>query len=263
MPKAKETKKESSIVKPFIGGMSKMNIRIIFIEELLGATPSDKEIYSSFIGKNASDDDLADEISKIGPEGVIENGTTRFLMVDNKPALSNHTWLGFFKEKIGLIKLDDKSTASGKMSNYKKRIDVGVGFSTKYSILVPPKGQTVGICQRPLRAQTMSGERIALASSITVPPRTRTRFTLHMMSSEYIAPIKEALHLGRYTGTGQWRGSGKKGRFLWEEFDDDGNIIDGNTESVCGCTTQDPGFKESLENYIASEEYGEIEEEFE
>lgn len=245
----------------------KMNVRIIFIEEILGSCPNSAEVYDDFVAHLASDQDRQDEIAALGADQVVENDTTKFLMVDGRPALSNHTWLGFLKEKVGFIKLDDsgtkKTTASGKLSNYKKRFDNGVTFANKFSILVLPKGEETGKNQRPLRAQTPKGERIALASSITCPARTRTRFTILMTNPEYKKAMIEALDLGRYAGTGQWRGSGKKGRFLWEEFDDEGNIVGGNTKEAVGATTKDPDFNEKLISFIESEAVGQIEEDFE
>lgn len=262
---AAKTKKADTVVTSatFGGFVEKMNIRIIFTSEILGSCPANADIYSKYVADKATDADVTDEISALGAEQVLENGTTKFLTVDGKPALSNHTWLGFMKEKIGFLKLDNKKTASGALTNYKKRLDNGIAFANKFSILVLPKGESTGMLQRPLRANTQQGERIALASSITCPPRTRTRFTILMSNSEYRYPIEEALNMGRFSGTGQWRGSGKKGTFLWEEFSDDGEIIGGNTKTILGVTTKDANFNDVLCDYINHEEIGEIEEDFE
>ena len=241
---------------------SRMNIRIIFTEELLGGCPNSEEIYSDYIADKASDIDRKEEILALGVDESIEQGTTKFLEVDGKPALSNHVWLGYLKEKIGYLKgLKDNSLACSKFTSYKKKLDLGVSFGAKFSILVIPNGEEMSICQRSLRAQTMQGERVALASSVTVPARTRTRFTL-IMPEEYKKCIIEALNEGRYAGTGQWRGSGKKGTFLWEEFDDDKNVIGGNTKDILGVTTKDKGFNDALVEYINNAMVGETEESF-
>ena len=79
---------------------------------------------------------------------------------------------------------------------------------------------------------------------------------------EYKKCIIEALNEGRYAGTGQWRGSGKKGTFLWEEFDDDKNVIGGNTKDILGVTTKDKGFNDALVEYINNAMVGETEESF-
>ena len=259
------TKKEKKAIKVFDGvNPTKMNIRIIFITELLGSCPNDPEIYSKFIADKATDKNKATEIADLGVDKAIAEGTTKFLNVKGRPALSNHAWLGYIKEKVGFLKGDQQDSASSEMTSYKKKIDLGLSYLGKYSILVPPKGETTGILQRPLRASTAAGERVALASSVTVPPRTRTRFTLVMTNESFKTPITEALNMGCYfSGTGQWRGSGKKGRFMWEELDDDGNIIGGNTEALLGVTTADPSFNQALSDYLENMEVPVIEEEFE
>lgn len=245
----------------------KKRIKIIFIEEILGSCTTDPEIYSKFIAGEASDMDRQAEIEALGgPDEAIEQGTTRFLMVDDKPALSNHTWLGLFKEKCGFLKMTVPNSTSASVSNYKKKLDNGIGFESKFSILVAPKGKTTSINQRSLRASTAKGERIALASSVTCPAGTRTRFTVYATDKVFLDVVEEALNIGRvFCGTGQWRGSGKKGRFLWEELAEDGKtVIGGNTKRILGVTTNDgKAFKEALDAYIASENSGEIEEEFE
>lgn len=245
----------------------KKRIKIIFIEEILGSCTSDPEIYSTYIADQASEMDRKAEIEALGgPDEAIEQGTTRFLMVDDRPALSNHTWLGLFKEKCGFLKMTFPTSTSNSVSNYRKKLDNGIGFTTKFSILVTPKGKSTSINQRSLRASTAQGERIALASSITCPAGTRTRFTVLATDKTFLDVIEEALNLGRvFCGTGQWRGSGKKGRFLWEELAEDGEtVIGGNTKRILGVTTNDgKAFKEALDAYIASENSGEIEEEFE
>ena len=73
----------------------------------------------------------------------------------------------------------------------------------------------MGICQRPLRAQTMQGERVALASSETVPAGSSMTFEIKMLTDGHEKAVKEALDYGRFRGFGQWRNSGK-GIFHYE-----------------------------------------------
>lgn len=264
---AKKSSKKSIVWEDSDDLIFKKRIKIIFIEEILGSCTSDPEIYSKYIAGEASDLDRKAEIEALGgPDEAIEQGTTRFLMVDDRPALSNHTWLGLFKEKCGFLKMTIPNSTSASVSNYKKKLDNGIGFANKFSILVTPKGKNTSINQRSLRAATAQGERIALASSVTCPPGTRTRFTVLATGKVFLDVVEEALNVGRvFYGTGQWRGSGKKGRFLWEELAEDGQtVIGGNTKRILGVTTNDgKKFKEALDAYIASENSGEVEEEFE
>ena len=71
------------------------------------------------------------------------------------------------------------------------------------------------ICQRPLRAQTAQGERVALASSETVPEGSTMTFEIKCLLDTHIPAVIEALEYGAMRGFGQWRNSGK-GRFHYE-----------------------------------------------
>lgn len=73
-------------------------------------------------------------------------------------------------------------------------------------------------CQRPLRASTALGERIALANSEVCPEGTSCEFEVLCMVDEDAAMLLEWLEYGKYKGIGQWRNSGK-GRFTFEVID--------------------------------------------
>lgn len=73
-----------------------------------------------------------------------------------------------------------------------------------------------GRCERPLRASSASGERVALAASETVPAGTVLEFSILVMNPKDAETVREWLDYGRLRGLFQWRNSGK-GRFEWEE----------------------------------------------
>jgi hypothetical protein len=73
----------------------------------------------------------------------------------------------------------------------------------------------VGRCERPLRAQTAQGERVALASSETVPAGCTLEFTVIALREDLLDYVEEWLDYGGLRGFGQWRNSGK-GCFTWE-----------------------------------------------
>lgn len=79
--------------------------------------------------------------------------------------------------------------------------------------LLLPDGETIGECQRPLRASTAQGERVALAHSETVPAGTKQSFDVLLLRDDLEDLVREWLEYGKYHGTGQWRNSGK-GRFV-------------------------------------------------
>ena len=66
-----------------------------------------------------------------------------------------------------------------------------------------------------LRAATAQGERVALASSETLPAGTTCEFEVQMMRDELEPLVEEWLAYGELRGFGQWRNSGK-GRFTCE-----------------------------------------------
>lgn len=93
--------------------------------------------------------------------------------------------------------------------DFNEKILVRIGIKTRKT---KPK---VGICERPLRAQTAQGERIALARSDTCPPGTVIEFDLVILGGVSEALLREWLDYGALRGLGQWRNSGK-GRFSHE-----------------------------------------------
>lgn len=73
----------------------------------------------------------------------------------------------------------------------------------------------VGSCQRPLRAQTAQGERIAIANSETVPAGAYIDVEIVLLNSEYEAAVIEWLEYGALRGIGCWRNA-SKGRFEYK-----------------------------------------------
>ncbi len=205
--------------------MKSMKIRITFTEEILGTSPANKEIYESFIGKNAPDaKSLEEEIEAVGTDEVIEKAMTVFARNnEGKPCLWDYQIKGFFKDSCSMLNRvsgkDEKgkklpSNESSKLTAFKKIVD-GMIFVKPRMILLIFDGE-LGTCQRPLRGQTAQGERIALANSETAPAGTRIDIEIIMLSDAHEAAIREWLDYGALRGIGQWRNGGK-GSFTWEE----------------------------------------------
>ena len=218
--------------------MEVINVRLKFIEGILGTASNNKEIYSEFIGSKAPDAATAEEeIAVIGVDETIEKGTTVFpRMEDGTPFLYDYQIKGFFKDTCGMLsKLTMKDPETGKkgkavnesskITAYKKVID-GLIFVMPRKIPFENYGE-MAICQRPLRGMTAQGERIALASSEEISGGAEIRFRIICMSAEHVAAVKEWLNYGYLRGIGQWRNSGK-GRFCYEILDDSGNVLESN-----------------------------------
>ena len=195
--------------------METMRVKLTFTEPILGTSPKNEDIYRDFIGSKAPDAaTIEDEVAALGVNAVAEKGMTVFpRMEDGTPFCYDYQVKGFFKGACGFLR-KVKGTESSKIKAYKKEID-GLIFVQPRHIPIVFDGE-MGVCQRPLRAQTMQGERVSLAMSEEIPAGASIEFDIVMLSPEHEAVVREWLDYGKLSGIGQWRNSGK-GRFVWEE----------------------------------------------
>ena len=207
----------------------KIRIRITLKEEMLGMSPADPKIHEEFIASKAPDaPSLEEEVATHGVDEVVKNDKTIFpKLEDGTPILWDYQIRGFFKESIGFLKRVSGSECS-KVTAHKKRID-GTVFIDERKIPITMRGD-LGDCQRPLRAQTAQGDRVALANSETVGLHSTFTFTINLLDKTLEKALRECLDYAELHGFGQWRNSGK-GVAWWEELDEDGNVIDGNLPS--------------------------------
>ncbi len=191
-----------------------MKIKITLIEEILGTAPSDPELYKSYVAGNAPDaPTMQEEIEAFGVDEVAEKPRTVFCTdKDGNKILYDYQIKGFFKDACGALR-DNKKTESGKLTAYKKKID-GLIFVTPRQIKFGGDVQ-FGDCQRPLRAQTAQGERVAIAVSDTIGAGATLEFSVLLMKGSMEKVVREWLDYGMFKGLGQWRNSGK-GKFTYE-----------------------------------------------
>ena len=197
--------------------MKEIKVKLTFLEEVLGTASADKEIHDKFIAANAPDaPSRKEEIEALGVEEVIEKSMTVFPRnAEGKPIFWDYQIKGFFKDACGMLRKVPNS-ASSKIKAYKKEID-GLIFVKEREIPIIFDGE-IGSCQRPLRAQTQQGERVALANSETVPAGSTIEFTIQLMCDTHEKAVREWLDYGVFRGIGQWRNSGK-GKFEWSEVE--------------------------------------------
>lgn len=205
--------------------VEKLKVRITFTEELLGTMPNDKEIYENYIATKAPnpEETAKEEVDAVGDVEVdaeeVDVDTSKVTVFprteDDKPFLYDYQIKGYFKETASFLR-KVKETATSNIKAFKKEID-GLIFIAERRIILNTNGGEIGLCQRPLRANTPKGERVSLSCSETVPAGTTAEFTVECMVAKDIELVKEWLDYGKYHGTGQWRNSGK-GRFIWEEI---------------------------------------------
>lgn len=152
----------------------------------------------------------------MGADEVTEKGTTVFPRNDDgEPVIWDYQLKGFMKDACGALRRVP-GTLSSKCKAYKKVIDGTIFVKERSVPFQLPEGGEVGICERPLRADTPQGARVALARSETVPAGTKIRFTLVVMNKSDWPLVQEWLDYGQFRGIGQWRNSGK-GRFEWTD----------------------------------------------
>lgn len=194
--------------------MKYLKIRVTTFEPMLGTASANPEIHEEYIASKAQDAlKIEEEVEAIGPEGVFEKDMTVFPRdEDGHQILWDYQMKGFFKDTCGgLRRASDYKSAT--LKAYKKVIDKLIFvFPRKIRIHFEDSADT---CQRPLRASTAQGERIALASSEEIPAGATMTMVIAMFNSHDEEYVREWLEYGRYSGLGQWRNSGK-GRFRYE-----------------------------------------------
>ena len=208
-----------------------MNVRVMFTEPLLGSQPGDPEIYSTYIGSKSPDASasLEEEIAALGKDAIEDRTKTVFPRTeDGEPFIYDYQWKGFMKDNCGALRAVPGTKSSG-LKAYKKAIDGRIYVAPRRVMFDGIKGG-ISDCQRALRASTPQGERVALANSEEIPAGTTMRFKVIAFVQSDLDLAREWLNFGRFRGLGQWRNSGR-GRFLWDELDDDGAVIGGNMEA--------------------------------
>lgn len=196
-----------------------MKVKITLVEDMLGTACQNKEVHEEFIASKSRDaDKVKEELEALPQDELMEKAITVFPRdADGTPFLYDYQVKGFIKEAFSiLLELEDGITVGkAKLSKWTcgKMVDNHVEVMPRKIRLVP-----VGeICTRPLRAKTMQGERITLASSETIPAGTSFEIEITTDHPVLDEMVEKALNRGSKKGLGQWRNSGK-GRFTWEEI---------------------------------------------
>lgn len=208
--------------------MKTIHVRLTTTEGMLGTIPFNENIFRDFIGSKAPDAaSLSEEVAALGSDSVIEKNMTGFARnADGEPIVWDYQIKGFFKDACSMLnrvggkdpetgKKRKAENESGKLTAFKKIID-GMIFVAPRQIPVVFDGD-MQVCQRPLRAMTMQGERVSLAMSEEIPAGATLTFSVTCLDESHLAAVREWLDYGMLRGLGQWRNSGK-GRFIWEEI---------------------------------------------
>ena len=218
--------------------LHELKVKITLIDDILGTLPADSETYKKWVVKKyleeakdetelarrqAQVEKDADHIPDLDEE--ISNGMTVFAHDANgKPAILAYNIKGFFKSACKALR-DVPDSKSKAFKNYKGRIDqnifvYGTEDPEKTGNVIPLHlAEETDICERPLRAETMQGPRVALACSERNAKGAWMLVTVKTLTGDLLDLVREWLDYGELSGLGQWRSSGK-GRFVWEEVKD-------------------------------------------
>lgn len=220
--------------------------RLTGTSAIMGSNPANPDIHSQYVAAKAkelakagliSDEQArakAEEETSMLPSAeelaeqqrdIKERGLTVFLRNGRgELCLSAHVIKGYFKSAFTVLK--DQL----KISAVKGKVDNLIFVSPAY-IPILMDGRPVhtpdGYCERPLRAETMQGPRISLASSELLDAPWELEFELTLIGNSATkrsveiswAEIECALSYGEFKGLGQWRNGGY-GSFRFERLPD-------------------------------------------
>lgn len=207
-------------------GMLKLDVRLTLTEEALGTSSSSKELHKEYIASKAPDaKSTEEEVAALGVDAVDEKSRTVFPRMavgddDDVPFVYDYQLKGFFKDAAKMMKKVSGSECS-KVRAYKQAIDGLIFIDQRKIPWMAEDGTPAHVgptCERPLRASTPMGERIAISSSETVPAGSHLDFGIILLDKTLLPMVKECLTYGRLRGLCQWRNSGK-GTFTWEATD--------------------------------------------
>ena len=187
--------------------MDTYQIVLTFTEPLLGTVPLNEEVYKDYIQSKRPDgpEGIEDELETLTVDEEMEKGTTGFHRIDGVPILYDYVIKGFFKDACGMLRRTSDS-ASAKLPAYRKVID-GLVFAKPRQIPISVNGAEF-MLERPLRAQTAQGERVALARSEALPIGSSLEFTVLVLGTVKQSLLEEWLTYGALRGLGQWRNGG-------------------------------------------------------
>ena len=201
----------------------KMRVRLTFTDEVLATQPGDPEIHASYISSLAPNaKSKEEEIEAIGVDEFIEKGKTVFPRTpDGDPLIWTYQIKGFFKAAVKALH-GVKGSHSSKVTAHQKLIDRAVfiypSTDNRAGRKIPfEKYGKIHDCQRPLRASTAQGDRVAISNSEAIDAGAQIEFDIEWFEDAKMseALICEWLDYGRYSGLLQWRNAGK-GTFTWE-----------------------------------------------
>lgn len=212
----------------------KLSVKVTWTEPVLGTASGNPQLHEEHIASKAPTfDQQKEEVAAVTPNDAadlkaqIEKTSTIFPADEKGLFIWDYQMRGYLKGALyALIELGDVKLSKW---TYKRVVDLFVFVSPRRTYFKMPDGRIAqktdtSTLQRPLRATTMQGDRIALARSEMLPPGVTAEFAITIMLGQGKATHKDlsmeqiiaCLNYGEFVGYSQWRGGGF-GRFSWEE----------------------------------------------
>jgi hypothetical protein len=198
--------------------MDTYQVKLTFTEQILGTVPKSEDFYRDYIigkalkeGVELTDEQIGEELQTL--EKMERKGWTGFHQKDGGPAIYDYAFKGYLKGTCSSLRRIS-GTRSDKLQAHKKVID-NLVFVKPRLIPLHLNGGEMATLERPLRASTAKGDRVALAKSDTCPVGTTLEFKLLIHGVIKGPLLREWLDHGEWLGMGQWR-SGGYGTFTYE-----------------------------------------------
>lgn len=187
--------------------LTKYNLKCTFTQPVLGSQAT-KDVTSEFIATRAGVEPSPDEQATL-PE-ALEKGTTVFHKHEGAPVLFDYQVKGFIKEAGRVL----NGRATGNVKALRSKVDANIFVSPR---MIPLNcAGPIDFLERPLRADTPQGPRVALARSEQLPSGTSFACVITLLEGEVKeAVLRDMLDYGALKGIGQWRNGGY-GSFEYE-----------------------------------------------
>ena len=197
--------------------------RLTGITPLLGGMPANPQVREAYIASKAPTQELMDEENANGYSRN-DMGVTVFARDDkDRLCMMGYHLKGYLKEALTAIK------QQAGVANARSKVDTLIFVNPRY-VPITKDGYALKeedqMLERPLRAQTMQGQRSTLASSEMILDPWEIEIEIACIPNAGTAKSKPinwneielALCYGEYHGLCQWRNAGY-GQFRWERLD--------------------------------------------
>ena len=190
--------------------MKEVDVTIRLTSEMLGTVAMDQSIYTTWT-ESKKPTRYADENESETVENMEDRGLTGFHKDENGLFIYNYMVMGFLKHAGNTLKeVVSVKALRSKLDNF--------CFVNPRRIYLEQE-EPDGILERPLRATTPQGPRVAITRSFYVKAGKELQFAIRLLPHKEINfdLLDTLLQYGQLAGLGQWR-SGGYGQFEIVDF---------------------------------------------